>query len=316
MWDLPTPVEDEADVVTQMQDGWKRALPRHHNNSVYCLTVLSERFLVSADDDGWLVVWSCSEGDPLPCCKQRGHLQAVTCVAAMAEGLFATGSRDGSLGLWGVDEASGGAECLAAVQRQGASVHALLCFDAGEGLVCTGAADGRVSCWQLARGSAVLLASAKKHTHIVTHLARVGDALASGSADHSVRLWDARSCRCLHVGSVSSKSITSMVSSSDGAILAVADLSGALALLDGRDLAARAHHSLHSGSVASAHLVGSFVFSVGRDGVVGKTDLRDPQRPPSLSSAGARVYQSVLWGCDVVVCLFSDQLSLGLFKAK
>ncbi|KAI3432393.1 hypothetical protein D9Q98_003949 [Chlorella vulgaris] len=169
--------------------------------------------LVSCSSDKTLRVWQPDSPEPALGCLQ-GHSDYVTALAACADGsVLASGGLRGEVLLWdlatlrgimaGSTQDQGYSASTAEVPR--ASVYAVAINAAGT-LIAAGSTQG-VSVVDVRSGRSVM--QLKGHTDNVRslQLEAEGRLLLSGSADHTMRLWDLGQQRCVQTLAVHTDSV-------------------------------------------------------------------------------------------------------------
>lgn len=117
---------------------------RGHMDSVRCVVVLPDGFVVSGSADNTLLMWNPSMNE---CLREfDGHMDWVMCVAALPDGLVVSGSADNTLRVW--DPSTG--ECLRVCEGHADWVMCVAALSGG--LVVSGSADGALRVWNTTTG--------------------------------------------------------------------------------------------------------------------------------------------------------------------
>jgi WD40 repeat protein len=162
----------------------ERATLKGHTKSVWGLAFTPDgQRLASASPEEVVRLWDVATGTQRAALHRDGN--RVTSLGPAPDGrMLATGGGDGTVTLW---------EVATGQQRATLKIHAgtvyALAFAAG-GVMASGWDDGTVKLWDTAASRE--LTTVRGHRRSVTSLAFVsgGQALASGSADETVLLWD------------------------------------------------------------------------------------------------------------------------------
>ncbi|MDT3437998.1 TIR domain-containing protein [Pseudofrankia sp. BMG5.37] len=188
------------------------------------------RLLAWIDDgENTTRVWSLATGGELARLPGDTHL-ARTLAFNATSSLLAVGAADGTIRVW--DPRTGG---LRATLRERTGWLAALDFvDADGETLIAGSADGTVRLWKVADGSPpgrTLLAS---HTTDVVSTVFVPDQplVASANEDGSLRLWDTRTARQVHVGSGERAWTYGMDVTDDATLLAASGEDGLVRIFD------------------------------------------------------------------------------------
>lgn len=157
-----------------------------HRGRIPCLAASPrEPWIASGGFDTDVRLWNLQTGRCLAVLP--GHTEVVIALAVSPDScLLASGSGDTTIKLWDVRNLEKPQEI--AVFRQGTPVHGLDFSPDGRWLASSGYQDVRL--WQLSdlRRAAIL----KGHTHQIRCVRFSPDSalLASGSSDHTIRIWD------------------------------------------------------------------------------------------------------------------------------
>mmetsp|Transcript_748 Transcript_748/g.1391 ORF Transcript_748/g.1391 Transcript_748/m.1391 type:complete len:490 (-) Transcript_748:13-1482(-) len=184
------------------QDGSPLGVLRGHEAAIRCLSFSYAGYLISGDDNSNMFLWEAENASPIK--QWKAHQGSVHSVAfSSAEPLLALSvGADGSVASWYVkredDEMILGGRFAGG---DGGAVLSLASHPVYPGIAAVGNQDGGVWIWNFTpdfqRGSADVTGHhrLKGHTAAVWFLEFSKDAclLASGSADCTVRVWDASS---------------------------------------------------------------------------------------------------------------------------
>jgi len=137
---------------------------------------------------------------------------------------FLSGSWDKTIRKWSIRTG----ECLV-VFESATSINAIVLLRVRLPGVCVVASDSkRVMLWNMKRGDTECYQSLYGHTAFVTHLLELKKSglVASGSWDHTIRLWDVVNLCCIRTLSGHRDSIQGMVELPNGRLLASCGLDG------------------------------------------------------------------------------------------
>ncbi|KAG7814496.1 hypothetical protein KL924_000910 [Ogataea haglerorum] len=198
----PAPVRKHASTLNQFYSpGSEIVRLEAHDDAVTCFAFDAPfGTLVSASLDNTVKVWDLNRNECIG--RLEGHLSSVECLA-MEKDLVVTGSLDASLRLWdytkvGVDE-----PLLHSFERHMDEITAV---SMSGSTIVSGSADRTIRHWDVASGQCIQTidvmwaasrswkqAPAKMQTPYIGALQCFDAALASGTGDGVVRLWDLRS---------------------------------------------------------------------------------------------------------------------------
>lgn len=178
------------------------------------------RLFASGGSDGTARIWEPTSGAFKLLNEHRSSVQ----VAFSSNGrLLATGSHDKTVRIW--DTYTG--ECLSKPIKHHAEVLDLLFHPINDQLLFTACADANIRVWNLQqiRSSTPLTEPQhllKAHTNFVWALAinHNTSLLASGSSDHTIRLWDTTTMQLLPTQFCDNAPIRAIALSPDGKIVA------------------------------------------------------------------------------------------------
>ena len=160
----------------------------------------NQPLLASSSRDKTVKLWRHLSPDNTSCVATlEGHVGHVNSVAFHpTEPLLATGSSDSTVKLWLMSSDNSSAVCVATLEGHSRAVNSVA-FHPTAPLLATGSGDATVKLWRISDKSATcvgglsLLASPgnSDYTRAVTSVAfhPTAPLLATGSADHTVRLW-------------------------------------------------------------------------------------------------------------------------------
>jgi WD40 repeat protein len=184
--------------------------------------------LASSSDDKTVRLWEVETGK----CLQNlpGHTSRVYGVAFSPDGnLLASASADRTVRLWDITTG----ECLQILQGHSRSVRSVTFNRAGT-ILATGSSDRTIQLW--ARADADRLDATPAPERLLFQASKIlkghndrvgsivfspdGSTLASGSDDHTVRIWDIKSEQCLEILREHTSRVWSVAFSTDGQMLA------------------------------------------------------------------------------------------------
>ncbi|MGG6270276.1 NB-ARC domain-containing protein [Leptolyngbya sp. AN03gr2] len=160
--------------------------------------------LISGSEDQLIRIWNVETGQLLHCLK--GHTDEVRSITVHPSGQwFASAGCDRTIRLW--DIVSG--QCLGKTEAQDATLHSIAFSPNGEQLISS--SDRAIQIWtvMLARStepdrlnyccSLFLQQTLQGHTAPIRSIAVCanGDYFASGSNDHTIRIWSLKTGECL-----------------------------------------------------------------------------------------------------------------------
>lgn len=183
-----------------------------HTNGVFAVSFIGDgKILASSSIERTVRLWNVSTKQ---CVRiLQGHTNAVYVNAVNPQGtLLATGGDDFSLKLWDV----GSGECVRTFQAR-QNWFASVVFSP-EGIIASGGEDRIVRLWTLDGECRCL----RGHTDFIfaVKFSHDGCALASGSADQTIRLWDVVTGQCTKVLHGHAGLVTGVTFSPDGCMLA------------------------------------------------------------------------------------------------
>lgn len=227
------------------------------------------RWLVTAGEDATLKVWDASYHTLIRTIElDDGRATALALHGRRA----ATGHADGKVVLWDLNRA----EKLATLQRNEANIWAVV-FAGDASRIAVASHDWKVALWDASQPAAPLHVF-DGHENAVQALAYSPQlmALASGSADETVRLWDLRTLSLKRRYRGHRDFVTAVAFSHSGKLLASGALDGRIRIWSA--LSSRRLRSLrgHKGRVADVAFSpsGNLLASAGEDGTVRLWDLR------------------------------------------
>ena len=156
---------------------------------MFCLVYVGRDCIASGHYDT-VTVWHAPSGalrHPL-----RGHSSLVCSLTMVTDSVLASGSADCSIRLWDVDTG----ECLRTLENaHGGWVNCLLMYQSL--LVSSGSWDTLIKVWRMPSGDAV--ATLRGHTESIETMTHVDAThIASGSDDHTLRIWNMVTLTCEH----------------------------------------------------------------------------------------------------------------------
>lgn len=155
-----------------------------HSGSVFSVAFSPDgKLLASASADQTIKLWDVASGGQVRSFK--GHSSGIISVAFSPDGkLLASGGSDNAIKIW--DIASG-------AQRKSLRGNAYAVRFSTDGNLIAGATPQSIIVWDVASGTQLF--SLNGHTRTITSVAISpdGKTIASGSQDHTVKLWDVTS---------------------------------------------------------------------------------------------------------------------------
>ncbi|KAK3276423.1 hypothetical protein CYMTET_15499 [Cymbomonas tetramitiformis] len=252
------------------------------------MLIADGKTVASGSRDGTVRLWDAATGEEQA--VLRGHDQEVLSVAFSADGkTVASGSRDGTVRLW--DAATGKEQ----VALRGHDQKVLsVAFSADGKTVASGSQDGTVRLWDAVTGEEkaawrVLFRYGAReedddnhhHNCLVVAFSPDGNTVASGSMDHTLRLWDAATGEekvLMHLprdnqsGDLTDHRIHSVAFSPDGKTVAIGSTDNEVLLADAAPGSEQTALMLrgHDGKVYSVafSVDGKTVVSGSQDGTV------------------------------------------------
>ena len=172
-------------------------------------TATTPPLLASGSRDNTVKLWHLSPDSTTCVATLEGHTGHVNYVAFHpTEPLLATGSQDKTVKLWLMSSDNSSATCVATLADHLAPVYSVA-FHPTEPLLATGSGDTTVRVWRISLSAAtcvgglVLPVSPGNggYKRAVTSVAfhPTAPLLATGSADHTVRLWRLSDNKCLAI---------------------------------------------------------------------------------------------------------------------
>ncbi len=239
--------------------------------------------LVTSGADGWLRVW---DGETFEA-KRAIDLPEGPAFSLAVRGVQAlVGQENGRVGLWNLNLGMR----LKAFKRNEATVTALAF--AGETRFLAGASDWTVSLWDM-RQPAVALHTFEGHERDVLAVAFQDQAglIASGSADRTVRIWEAKSLSLVARTPKQRDFVTAIAFSPDGEVMLIGTLDGEISLYATAERQRLLRYRGHEGRVTALRFVGGgrqFV-SASADGTIRLWDREQRGERQTFGAAGAAV---------------------------
>ena len=186
---------------------------RTHPGVATCVEVSPDRRTVaSGGSDRALRLWNLESGE----CERtlQGHEAFISAVAwHPTEPLVMTASADGTVRVWNLDQG----RCVHIFEGHRGPVRGLA-FDADRKVIVSAGQDGAVGVWDLATGSNVRFL--RGHMGAITTVALIGDCVAAGGDDGTIRLWRFNDGEALRVIRLANPVQDLVVTADGGALLA------------------------------------------------------------------------------------------------
>lgn len=137
-------------------------------------------------------IWDLSSGYYRCLESLNAHDDAINAVVVSDDGTVYTASADGCIKAWKIDHKVKRYSLVSSVGKQKPTVNALAMN--GDGTVLfSGGSDGTICRWEnnnkCEEKNVVLMETLRGHSGAILCLVNVNELLASGSADHTVRIW-------------------------------------------------------------------------------------------------------------------------------
>ncbi|CAL5198167.1 unnamed protein product [Lathyrus oleraceus] len=164
-----------------------------HNDTVSGLAVNEkEKLMYSVSWDKSFKIWDLSSGYYRCLESLNAHNDAINAVVVSDDGTVYTASADGCIKAWKMDHKVKRYSLVSSVGKQKPTVNALAMN--GDGTVLfSGGSDGTICRWEnnnkCEEKNVVLMETLRGHSGAILCLVNVNELLASGSADHTVRIW-------------------------------------------------------------------------------------------------------------------------------
>ncbi len=239
--------------------------------------------LASVGGDGTLKVWDTASSKLLRTLElEHGPAQAL----AIAGNRALTGHENGRIGLWDLDLGMQ----LKSFKRNDAPITSMAF--AGADKFLAGGHDWSVALWEIATPS-VPLHVFEGHGRDVLTVAYepTRGLIASGGADRTVRLWEAKSLSHLMTYPQAKNFITAVAFSPDGGSVLIGTLKGRLSLYSTNNRRRRLRFRGHSGRITSLKFIdgGREFVSASSDGTVRLWNRRIGRALQTFGSAGAKI---------------------------
>lgn len=154
---------------------------RGHTGWIYAVAISPDgQVIASAGDDATIRLWRLDTGQSAG--VLFGHDRRIRSLAFAADGRLVSGAEDGLVCLWDIESAS----MIRALRTPGSPVWAVAADVAGS-LIAAAGEDEFLRLYDADSGALVNEMAA--HRDWIRAVASVGDMLASGSGDGSVRVW-------------------------------------------------------------------------------------------------------------------------------
>jgi WD40 repeat protein/serine/threonine protein kinase len=264
----------------------------HRGAAAFVAFTPDGRALVTAGQDATLKVWGAASG----ALTRTIELDNGAPTALAVHGRRAlTGHGDGAIVLWDIDKA----EKLASYKRGNDSVWSLA-FIGEAGRFAAGTHNEDVAVWDAkpAPEPAVLLEGHDAATHALA-VSPSGPYFASGSADRTVKLWNAQGQSLMRTYRGHKDFVTALAFAPEGKILASGALDGSIRLWSTSSSRLQRTLTGHKGRIGGLAFspAGDLLASVGEDGLVRLWDFRRG-RTARLMTGHSGVIRSVAYAPD------------------
>ncbi len=239
--------------------------------------------LASIGGDGTLKVWDTATSKLLRTLElEHGPAQAL----AVAGNRALTGHENGRIGLWDLELGMQ----LKSFKRNDAPITSLAF--AGNDKFLAGGHDWTVALWEVATPSGPLHVFEGHGRDVLTVAYEPTRGLiASGSADRTVRLWEAKSLSHIRTYPRAKNFITALAFSPDGGAVLIGTLSGRISLYSTNNRRRKQRFRGHSGRITSLEFIdgGREFVSASADGTVRLWNRRVGRARQTFGSAGAKI---------------------------
>ncbi|MBS0241673.1 MAG: protein kinase [Proteobacteria bacterium] len=240
--------------------------------------------LVTASADGTLKVWNSARGS----LSRTFELDSGAATAlAVAQGRAATGHQDGTVALW--DLASGSK--LATFRRNDSPILSLV-FLGRPDRVAASSADRAIAVWDASQQGAPqrVLEGHEDASRALAYASR-GPFLASGSADHTVKLWNLDKGELVRTYRGHGEQIAAVAFDPDGRTLATAGSDGQIRLWSTYANRMKRRLTGHEGSIPALAFAadGDHIVSGGVDGTIRVWEVSGRSRPVRTTKDGVPV---------------------------
>lgn len=200
--------------------------------------------LISGSEDQLIRIWNVETGQLLHCLKR--HTDEVRSIAVHPSGQwFASAGCDRTIRFWDIESG----QCLGKTEVQEARLHSIAFSPNGEQLISS--SDRAIQIWSVVRSaesdqasdcySLFLQQTLQGHTAPIRSIAVCanGDYFASGSNDHTIRIWSLKTGECLRTlyGHTSWISALCFAASGEDCLLASGSEDQSIRLWDSRTAA-------------------------------------------------------------------------------
>jgi F-box and WD-40 domain protein CDC4 len=189
-------------------------------------------------------------------------------------------SRDANLRIWNIDAAV----CKYTLEGHSDAIRSL---DVGSNMIVSGGSDMSCRVWSTA---GECLRTLSGHSGIIFAVAmNENGQIATGSLDHTARIWDAESGSCVAVLEGYSSPVTRI--QFHGKTLISGSVDGHVRLWSLETMGLLHSLTAHQGSITSLHAVGDRLLTGGSDGATKLWDLQTGQLIRQLGEPGEAVWK-------------------------
>ncbi|MEO4001938.1 c-type cytochrome [Mesorhizobium sp. CAU 1732] len=260
---------DAKAIIWSLETGEARDVLLFHDDQVDAVALLPDNRFASAGADGRIALWE--DGNSTPVSVLEGHKAPVVSLALSPDGSsLASASWDGTVRLWPLD---GGAPHI--LEGHQGNVNAVAFLSGGT--LASAGHDATVILWPSEGDTAPVRVTVPTPLTVLAALA--GDRLLAGSVDGTLRALD-------HTGAIRGEvavfrgPLTALAVTDDGKYIAVAAVTGGIALLDAENL--KTVHSFDTANIPVWSLAfrpgGGTLMTGGADRIVREWDVETGRR--------------------------------------